>query len=221
MAVSPSMADKILSVGTTGDYEPVTWRDPKTGDYVGQDIDLVRAFAAAEDYSVTFVPTTWATLLDDLLGGKFEMAAGGISKTAERAKLALLSDPIATSGKVALVRCGEEGKYGSLAAIDQAATRVVENRGGTNQPFALEEIKEAVIILVSHNAMAFDYLENDRADVMFTDSIEAVYHQEQREGLCAVNPDRPYTHVERVFLFRKDESALRDMFNAWLASRAK
>jgi len=221
MTVAPSMAEKTLTVGTTGDYEPVTWFDPARGDYVGEDIDLVRAFAAAEGYRVTFVRTTWATLIDDLLAGKFEMAAGGISKTAARAKLTLPSDPIATSGKVALVRCGEEAKYASLAAIDQPATRVIENRGGTNQPFALAEIERAVIILVPDNSMAFDYLENDRADVMFTDSIEAIYHQEQREGLCAVNPDNPYTHVEKVFLFGKDEVALRDTFNVWLASREK
>jgi len=215
------MANEILKVGTTGDYPPVSWFDPVTGQYGGQDIDLVRDFAAAEGFDVTFVKTTWATLMDDLLAGKFQMAAGGIAKTAERAKLALVSDPIATTGKVALVRCGEEAKYGSLAAIDQASTRVIENRGGTNQPFALAEIKEAVIILVPHNALAFDYLENDRADVMFTDSIEGVYHQEQREGLCAVNPDKPFTHVEKVFLFRKDEGALRDAFNAWFAARSK
>lgn len=170
---------------------------------------------------MTFVRTTWATLMGDLFAGKFRMAAGGITTIAERAKLALVSNPIATTGKVALVRCGEEAKYGSLAAIDQAGTRVIENRGGTNQPFALAEIEEAVIILVPHNDTAFEYLENGRADVMFTDSIEAVYHQEQREGLCAVNSDKPFTHVEKVFLFRKEEGALRDGFNAWLASRAR
>jgi len=87
MTVVPSMAEKTLTVGTTGDYEPVTWFDPATGDYVGEDIDLVRAFAAAEGYRVTFVRTTWAMLIDDLLAGKFEMAAGGISKTAARAKI--------------------------------------------------------------------------------------------------------------------------------------
>jgi cyclohexadienyl dehydratase len=221
LSLGSPMADETLKVGTTGDYEPVSWFDPATGQYVGQDIDLVREFAAAEGYDVTFVRTTWATLMSDLLAEKFQMAAGGIAKTAERAKRALVSDPIAMTGKVALVRCGEESKYGTLAAIDQAPTRVIENRGGTNQPFALAEIKEAVIILVPHNELAFDYLENDRADVMFTDSIEAVYHQEQREGLCAVNPDNPLTHVEKVFLFRKDERPLRDRFNAWLASRSK
>jgi cyclohexadienyl dehydratase len=216
-----TMAERTLTVGTTGDYAPVTWFDTGSGEYVGEDIDLVRAFARASGYAVTFVRTTWSSLMSDLIAGKFQMAVGGISGTAERAKLGLVSIPIATTGKVALVRCGEEERYGSLAEIDQVGTRVIENRGGTNQPFALAEIKHAVIILVPDNDMAFEYLENDSADVMFTDSIEAVYHQQEREGLCAVKPDKPFTHVDKVFLFQKDEGALRDAFNAWFATQPK
>lgn len=213
------MAEETLTVGTTGDYEPVTWRDPTTGNYVGDDIDLMQAFAANAGHDLSFVQTTWATMLDDLTAGRFRMAVGGITRTDGRARRALVSDPVATTGKVAPVRCGEEDRYASLAAIDQTSTRIVENRGGTNQPFALAETSHAVVILVPDNAMAFDYLENDKADVMFTDSIEAVYHQKQREGLCAVHPERPYTRAQRVFLFRKDEGPLRDAFNRWLAIR--
>lgn len=213
-----AMADKSLLVGTTGDYEPVTWYDEKSGHYVGQAIEVVEEFAAATGHAVTFVPTSWPGMMSDLMAGKFQMAAGGITRTKERARLALLSDPIATTGKVALVRRGEEEKYGSLEAIDRVGTRVVENRGGTNQLFALSATHKAVVILVPDNAMAFDYLEAGKADVMFTDAIEAVYHQAHDKGLRAVKPNKPYTQSDRVFLFRKDEAALRDAFNRWLAA---
>lgn len=213
------MAEKTLLVGTTGDYQPVTWLDPKTGRYVGHAIDTVKAFGEAEGCAVNFVPTTWQTMMADLLDGKFQMAAGGISRTEARARAALLSDPITTTGKVALVRRGNEGKYASLASINHPDTRVVENRGGTNQQFALTQMEHAVIVLVPTNQMAFQYLEEDRADVMFTDAEEAVYWQQQREGLCAVAPDRPYTHSEKVYMFRKDEAVLRDSFNRWLANQ--
>jgi cyclohexadienyl dehydratase len=212
------MAQKPLTVGTTGDYRPLTWLDPKTGHYVGEAIDLVEAFAAAEGYEVTFVPTTWPTMMSDLQAGRFQMAAGGISDTPEREQEVLVSDPVGTTGKVALVRCGDEAKYGSLDAIDQAGTRVVENRGGTNQRFALTEMDKAVVIVVPSNAMPFEYIRDGKADVMFTDSTEATYYEQQHSGLCAVHPDQPYTHVDKVFLFRRDEKALHDAFDAWFAS---
>ncbi len=50
---------------------------------------------------------------------------------------------------------------------------------------------------------------------MFTDSIEAVYKMQQNKNLCAVNPEKPYTKNEKVFLFRKDQQQLRQIFNQW------
>ncbi|WP_421722870.1 transporter substrate-binding domain-containing protein [Bauldia sp.] len=221
LAATPAFADEPLTVGTAGDYPPLTSYDADTTTFAGRAIDMVDAFAAAEGYTVTFVPTTWPTLMDDLIAGKFQMAAGGISRTPQRAEQALVSDPVGVTGKVALVRCGEEGTHATLAAIDTPDTRVVTNRGGTNEQFALNEIDAAVVIIVPNNTLPFTYLLEDRADVMFTDAIEAVYKQDQGEGLCAVHPDRPYTHDDKVFLFRKDEAALRDTFNAWLARNKK
>ncbi len=213
------MADGTLTVGTTGDYPPLTFFDAATGRHTGQDIDLVKAFAADRGMAVTFVATTWPTMMDDLRAGRFRMAAGGISATPERAREALLSDPIAITGKVVLVRSGEEAKYGSLAAIDRAGVRVVENPGGTDESFAEGRMKNAAVTLVADNADAFTALETGTADVMFTDSVEAVWHQSQHEGLVAVHPDRPYTRVEKVFLFARDEADLRDAFNRWLRGR--
>ncbi len=207
-----------LRIGTTGDYKPLTWRDPETGAFSGRDIDTATAFARAQDLAPIFVRTTWTDMLDDLTAGKFQMGAGGISRTDARANAALLSDTIATTGKVALVRCGEAQSYRTLDAIDRVGVRVIENRGGTNERFGLEAIRHAEIILVPDNHEPFDFLREGKADVMFTDSLEAQYLEQQNSGLCAANPDDPFTHVEKVFLFRKEEESLRQAFNHWLAA---
>ena len=208
-----------LRIGTTGDYRPLTWRDPATGARSGRDIDTVTAFAEAEGMIPVFVSTTWAAMLDDLVAGKFEMAVGGISKTDVREEAALLSDPIETTGKVALVRCGEVQSYRTLGEIDRAGVRVIENRGGTNERFGLDRIRHAEIILVPDNHEPFEFLRAGKADVMFTDSLEAEYLARQHSGLCAANADRPFTHVDKVFLFRKEEGALQQAFNRWFAAR--
>jgi cyclohexadienyl dehydratase len=219
LSLIPAMADQTLTVGTTGDYPPLTFFDAARGRYVGEDIALVEAFAADRGMTVSFVATTWPTLMDDLVAGRFRMAAGGISATPERARQALLSDPIAVTGKVALVRSADATTYTSLAAIDRPGVRVVENPGGTNESFAESRMKHTAVTLVADNADAFTALETGAADAMFTDSVEAVWHQTQHEGLVAVHPDRPYTRVEKVLLFAKDETTLRDAFNAWLKGR--
>ncbi|MEM7122131.1 MAG: transporter substrate-binding domain-containing protein [Pseudomonadota bacterium] len=219
IALGTARADTLV-VGTTGDYKPLTWYDSATNTFSGRDIDLIKAFADDEDLTLLFVPTTWPTLTADLLAGKFDVAIGGISRTRQRAQDALLSVTIEETGKVALVRCGEEDRYGSIEAIDQTGTTVVENRGGTNAQFALAKLMNAVLIIVPDNEQPFVYLFDKRADVMFTDSIEAVYQQQVTNGLlCAVKPDEPYTRVEKVAMFAKDEADLLARFNAWFEAR--
>jgi cyclohexadienyl dehydratase len=220
MAV-PGTSNPILRVGTTGDYPPLTYRDRRTGQFSGEDIALVEAFARDQGYRLELVPTTWSTMMSDLVSGSFRVAVGGISRTEQRAGEALVSRALAVTGKVALVRRGEEARYGSMEAIDTRETTVVEDRGGTNEQFALAHIRRAVLVLVPDNQMPFAWLLDCKADVMFTDSVEAVYRQQTTPGLYAVRPSAPYTRVEKVFLFRKDEGELRDRFDRWFAAQAR
>jgi cyclohexadienyl dehydratase len=214
-------SETTLRVGTTGDYPPLTYLDPPTGRFSGQAVDLIEAFAREQGYRLELVLTTWPTLMPDLVAGRFQVAVGGISRTEQRAAEALVSKPLTITGKVALVRRGDESRYGSIASIDTRETTVVEDRGGTNEQFALANIRQAVLILVPDNQMPFAYLLDRRADVMFTDSIEAVYRQQTTPGLCAVRADDPYTRVEKIFLFRPEEGALRDRFDRWFAARQR
>lgn len=212
-------AAETILVGTTGDYQPVSWQDPTSGEFTGDDIDLVKAFARDTGRDIKFVQTSWPTLMDDLTEAKFMMAVGGISYTDERAKLALVSETVRTDGKVALVRCGEQLRYDTLRQIDSPGVRVVENPGGTNERFARTTLKNADLKILEDNHAPFRALKDGNADVMFTDGIEALYMERQDTGLCAVKPDKPYTVIRKVFLFRKDQEALRDAFNQWWKTR--
>ena len=217
---TPGFADT-LRVGTTGDYQPVSWWNAETQTFEGLDIDLIKAFAAENGHTVTFVRTSWPTLMADLQAGKFTVAVGGISNTPERAKLALMSDTIHLDGKVALVRCGEQETYDSLAEIDQPTVRVVENPGGTNEKFARATLKAAQLTVLADNHEPFDHIRAGTADVMFTDALEATFKEAEGDGLCAVNADTPYTEIHKVFLFGQSEGALRDAFNTWLAGKQR
>ena len=210
--------ERVLTVGTTGDYPPVTWWNPDTGSFEGTAIDLISAFARDRGHRIEFVKATWPTLMQGLEDGLYRVAAGGISETKIRARLSLMSDPVASTGKVALVRSADEAKFQTLDQIDREGVKVVENAGGTNESFARSHIRHATLTVVPDNLLPFDYLRDGRADVMFTDATEAVYVQHRNGALCAVHPDAPYTRIEKVFLFRKGEEALRDEFDAWLSN---
>ncbi len=50
--------------------------EPKTNEYEGFDIEVIRSFAKTTGIDVEFVPTTWPTLSADLASGKFDMVVG-------------------------------------------------------------------------------------------------------------------------------------------------
>lgn len=221
LVVARAAAAEEILVGTTGDYPPLTEYNEQSDSFEGEAIALVSEFADAHGYEIRFVRTSWPTLMEDLVAGKFQMAVGGITGTAARAEEALLSVPIRSFGKVALIRCGEEETYPTFSDIDRRGVRVVENRGGTNEQFALSRLRNATLIIVPDNTLPFQYLSEERADVMFTDSIEADYRENQGSGLCAVTTSGPYTHQEKVFLFRQGEESLVEEFNEWFLRREK
>lgn len=214
-------ASDVLVVGTTGDYPPLTYLS-ESG-YQGSDITLIKRFAKENNLKLIFKATTWSHLTQDLAAGKFDIAVGGISVNPERSKLFLLSDPINYTAKAALIRCKDEARYTSLPAIDNESTIVIENRGGTNQAFAMENIKHATLVLVSENFKALAALSESNsnmthADVMFTDDVEIAYRHQLNPLLCQANLAEKFPATPKVFLFANSSTGkkFQQLFNRWL-----
>ena len=75
-------------VGTTGDYRPLSYKEPETGTYWGFDLDVAGEIAKKMNVSVTYVPTSWPTLTADVEDpALFDFAIGGINEKFARANL--------------------------------------------------------------------------------------------------------------------------------------
>jgi cyclohexadienyl dehydratase len=209
-----------LLVGTPGDYPPLSYRT-SAGAYTGHDIQIIQDFAAAHQLTVKFVATTWSTLNQDLANNKFAVAVGGISQNPVRTQKFLLSKPVGFTQKAALIRCSDRERFSSLAAIDQESVIVVENRGGTNQDFALATLQTAPILLLSDNFKALARLTSTTApaDVMFTDDVEISYRKQLNPELCQAQLAQTFPLTAKVFLFNRNNSGyeLSTQFNAWWA----
>ena len=71
-----------LLVGTTGDYRPLSYKEPGTGEYWGFGIDVAGEIAGSLGVSISYVPTSWPTLSADVQKAElFDFAIGGITIT--------------------------------------------------------------------------------------------------------------------------------------------
>ena len=206
----------VLKVGSTGDYNPMSYLDPATGEYVGFDAALTEDLAAALGVGLEYVPTSWPTLMEDTLAGKFDLAICGITVTDARKEQALMSEGYLENGKTILVRAEDAEKYTSLADINRPEVRVMVNPGGLNEKFARENLPDVTLIIHDVNQDIPGLIAEGEADVMITEIMEAGYYVGQDSRLAAPLIYEPFTNGQLGVLMPKGSEDLLDYVNAFL-----
>ena len=206
----------VLKVGSTGDYNPMSYLDPATGEYVGFDAALTEDLAAALGVGLEYVPTSWPTLMEDTLAGKFDLAICGITVTDARKEQALMSEGYLENGKTILVRAEDAEKYTSLGDVNKPEVRVMVNPGGLNEKFARENLPDVTLIIHDVNQDIPGLIAEGEADVMITEIMEAGYYVGQDSRLAAPLIYEPFTNGQLGVLMPKGSEDLLDYVNAFL-----
>ena len=90
-ALNEILSNGVLKVGTTGDWNPMTVRDPATNSYKGFDIDIMEELAKDLGVEIEFVPTDWKTLVNGVVAGQYHIT-GSASISPARMKAAGFSE---------------------------------------------------------------------------------------------------------------------------------
>ncbi len=204
-----------IIVGTTGDYRPLSFCEPETGEYWGFGIEMAKEIAAQMNVKIAFAKTSWPTLSADVLAipQLFDFAIGGITITDARRETMLLSDGYLANGKTILCRSSEAGRFQSLADIDQPEVRVMVNPGGLNEKFANENLTHATIIVHQRNEEIPTLIAEGAADVMITEITEAPYYVQTDPRLAAPLLEKPFNHGEIGVLMQKGQEDLLQVVN--------
>ena len=203
-----------LLVGTTGDYRPLSFREPD-GNYWGFGIEMAGKIAERLGGGIQFVPTSWPTLSEDVMAEPqtFDLAIGGITITEARREMMLMSDGYLANGKTILCRAEEADRYKSLADIDKPEVRVMVNPGGLNEKFAQQNLTHATIIVHQKNEEIPSLIAEGEADVMITEITEAPYYVQTDTRLAAPLLNEPFTNGEIGVLMRKGQEDLLQLVN--------
>ena len=202
-------------VGTTGDYRPLSYKEPDTGEYWGFCLDVAGEIAKAMNVTVSYVPTSWPTLSADVTADPqtFDFAICGITITDTRKETMLMSDGYLGNGKTILCRKVDADKYKSLSDIDKPEVRVMVNPGGLNEKFARANLTRARIIVYQQNEGIPNQVAIGNADIMITEITEAPWYVQNDARLAAPLLDKPFTHGQIGVLMRKGQEDLMDVVN--------
>ena len=192
-AIARIEARGVLLVGSTGDYRPLTWRDPETGRWEGFGIEVAERIAAGLGVRAEFVQTSWPTLAADVQADPpvFDLAIGGITVTDARRE-----------------------------TMDMSDGYVLVNPGGLNEAFARENLPHARLAVHPRNEEIPSLVADGTADVMVTEIVEAPWYVRNDPRLAAPLLAEPFTHGEIGVLLRKGQDDLLAFVNAALAEMA-
>lgn len=212
----------VLLVGTTGDYRPLSYKEPDSGTYWGFGIDMAAAIAGRLGVGVSYVPTSWPTLSADVRDPSlFDFAIGGITITQARLETMDMSEGYLANGKTILCRKEDAEEYKGLEDLDKPSVRVMVNPGGLNEKFAQQMLPRCTLIVYERNEEIPAKIAEGAADVMITEITEAPWYVENDPRLAAPLLDKPFTHGEIGVLMRKGQGDLLKKVNGTIREMKK
>ncbi|MCG8324623.1 MAG: transporter substrate-binding domain-containing protein, partial [Thiotrichales bacterium] len=149
---------------------PMNYKDPKTGEWTGYNVDAAEHLAAAMGVELEHVDATWATVIPSLQTDKCDVALVGLFRTAERAQVVLFADPWGFDTQSAGVLANSDLK--SYEDLDKAGNSVAVLSGTADEAFAQRFFKNAEVKSLVSDKLSTIFLEvaSKRATAVFTDT---------------------------------------------------
>lgn len=214
-ALEDILSEGKLKVGTTGDWNPMTIKDPATNSYKGYDIDVMTELAKDLEVELEFVPTDWKTLVNGVVAGKYHMT-GSASISAGRAKAAGFTSSYFSLATVPLTLKKNADKFTDWADLNKPDVTVAATLGTTQEQQVKDFFPDAKHKIIEAPARDFQEVLSGRADAHITSNVEAYKLVEQYPQLMVVPVDQPRARTPIAMLLPQDDQVWINYMNTWI-----
>lgn len=213
-ALNEILSSGVLKVGTTGDWNPMTVRDPATNSYKGFDIDIMNELAKDLGVEVEFVPTDWKTLVNGVVAGQYHIT-GSASISPARMKAAGFSESYISVEIMPFTAKEMAGKFSGHDAINQPGVKVATTLGTTFEKLVREWYPNADIKVVEAPARGYQEVLAGRAEVFITSNIEGSTLGE-KFGVMAVDGAEARSPTPIAMLLPQADQVWINYVNNWV-----
>ncbi len=225
---------KNITVATDTNFPPFEFKDPKTGQHTGFDVELWDAIAKNIGIEYNLQPMDFNGIIPGLQSGQLDAGIAGITIKPERAKVVDFSDPYYNAGLLLLVKASNT----DITKVEDLEGKLVATKlGTTSEDFLKKNAKAKEVKLYPNNDAMFMELMMGGADaVMFDSPVIANYVREVgKDKVKVVGPlymgqsygigfPKGSALVEKVNLALKslkDSGAYRDLYLKWFNTEPK
>jgi len=206
-----------LKVGTTGDWDPMSMKDPATNKYKGFDIDVMTELAKDMGVKISFVPTEWKTIVSGITAGRYDISTS-VTKTPKRAEVAGFTNSYYKYGTVPLVLKKNLKKYSTWDSLNNKEITIATTLGTSQEEKAKEFFPKSKLRSVESPARDFQEVLAGRADGNITSSTEANKLVIKYPQLAIV-PDGEKNPAFLAMMVNKNNKVWNDYVNDWIKSK--
>ena len=214
-----SQQNGTLRCGTTGDFNPIIFRDPQTRELRGHQIDCANKLAADLGVKVEFVPTTWPTLISGLTANQYDIVTTGTSMSVARMKASAFTIPWGRNAFLPLARKDAAARFKTWDDVNSPNTTVGFNLGTTMEQFVTSELPKAKVRRVESPVRDFQELLAGRVDVTITSLVEGSQLVVEHPNLTMVLQDTPKNSIPLCFMSAIDDLVWLNFLNNWVVLR--
>jgi cyclohexadienyl dehydratase len=205
-----------LRVGTTGDFNPMSFRDTGSNTYQGFDIEAMTTLTTEMGLRVEWVATEWAQLVAGIAANRYDIFSGA-SVNVARARTAAFTIPYYEAGTVPLALRAQAGRFTSWNAINADGVRVAVSMGTVFDEQARQHFPRAQIRAVQAPATGFQEVLAGRADITITSNVEASTLTRRFEQLTLLGSDvQPRNKRPFAYVVAQDDPTWLNFLNTWI-----
>jgi ABC-type amino acid transport substrate-binding protein len=167
-------------------YYAISFRDPKTNDLKGADVDLAKELAGELGAQPEFVESNFGTFSADLQSNKCDIAMFALGATLKRAQAVEFSKPYMIASVYAVARKG--GKVQSWSDLDKPGVKIVALLGSYIEAVMKTYLKQATLVSIQPPATREAELASGHADAMAVDYPTVLRVKEEFDWAEAIDP---------------------------------
>ena len=216
--VLPDLGGREVTIAIENAYPPFNLVNMNTNEAIGWDYDALSELGVRLNFTPVYVTASWDSMIAAVSQGEFDMAADGITITAERDEVVDFSVGYIQLAQVLLTRAGED-RFASPEDFAADASLILGTQvGTTNYDLSIELVGEDRVHAFDTFGVAVQSLLISDVDAVLLDNVASQGYI-GAEGSALQIVGEPLTSEELGFIF-PEGSELRDAFDAGLASLA-
>jgi polar amino acid transport system substrate-binding protein len=205
----------VIKVGMYLQYPPTEFRDSKTREPKGLEVDIANLLAKDLGVKIEIVDMEWDAIIPGLLAKKYDVIIASMSRTPKRnLSIAITSNNLEDYSTMALVR--KDDPRSTVEEFNKKGVTVTCLMGGVVEVAAKKFFPNATLKPMQINAAVLE-VESGRADIIIVENVFAYnYVREHPKKLKIIFENKPLVRAPSAIGLRKGDQIFLNWLDNWI-----